>query len=258
MGTSITFASGKGGTGKTAVVVNLGLALAAMGKKVVVLDADVAMANVALTLGIERAPISLHNVLMGENDIKEAVYEGPGGIRYVPASLSIERYRKLEYEKLQEAVESLEKQFDYVLIDSPPGIGPDAEAAMKAAKLVVLVVIPEPICLADSFKVKTFAEKQNLKVLGFVSNMVLGDRSEIKTKDLETVLGVPVLGLVSEDVEARRSTALQQPVMLRAPSSLFASGIRNLAATLTGERPAQVKVAKSGFLSRLFGVFKKR
>jgi septum site-determining protein MinD len=258
MGTSITFASGKGGTGKSVVVVNLGLALAQMGKKVIIVDADVAMANIGLMLGIERAPISLHNVLMGENSIRDAVYEGPGGIKYVPASLSIERFRRLDYDKLKDAIAELEKQADYVLIDSAPGIGPDAEAAMKAGRETILVVVPEPVCLADSFKMKTFAEKQNVKVRGFVANMVLGDKSEIKTADLETVLGVPVLAVIPEDVETRRSTALQQPLFLRTPNAPFARAMRQLASKLTGEKPRESKPSGGGFFSFLFGIFKKK
>lgn len=258
MGTSIAFASGKGGTGKSVVVVNLGILLSQMGKKVVIVDADVAMANVGLMLGIERAPISLHNVLMGENSIQEAVYDGPAGVRYVPASLSIERYRKLEFDKLRGAIAELEKQADYVLVDAPPGIGVDAEAALKASKEIILVVVPEPVCLADSFKVKTFAEKQNLKVRGFVSNMVLGDKSEIKNQDLETVLGVQSLGSIPVDVEARRSTALQQPLVLRTPASASARAIRQLAAKLTGERVPEAAPQRRGFFDRLFGIFKKR
>jgi septum site-determining protein MinD len=253
MATTITFVSGKGGTGKSAVVLNLGLTLAQLGKKVIIVDADVAMANLALMLGIERAPINLHNVLMGENPIREAIYDGPLGLKYVPASLSIERYRRLDYDKLKDAIGELEKQADYVLIDSPPGIGVDAEAAMKAGKELILVVMPEPTCLADSFKVRTFAEKYSLKVRGFVSNMVLGDRSEIKDRDLETVLGVPLLASIPEDIEARRSTALQQPAVIRQPATPFSKGIRQLAAKLTGEKVAEPAPPRKGLFARLFG-----
>jgi septum site-determining protein MinD len=247
---SIVFASGKGGVGRTSIALNLGIMLSSAGKKVVVVDADISMANISLLLGVERTPISIQNVLMGEANIEDAIYEGPNGLRYIPAELSLERVKSVDYEKLADVVKTLD-EYDFVLLDSPPGLGRDAEAAMKAAGEAVLVLTPEPGALADALKVKNFADKKGVKVLGFAVNMVLRDKAEIRKQDLETILGAKALVEIPVDLEVRRSSAMQIPVVVRAPHSPFSRAMRVLAAKLTGEAiEVQVKV-KKGFFSRL-------
>src|SRR3989338_2384545 len=137
---SIAIASGKGGVGKTSVSVNLGITLAKMGKRVVVVDADIMMANLCILLGIERAPINLHNVLVGEVDVKDAVYDGPGGLKYVPAALGMEKLGKIDYQRLSQAVQELGENADFVLVDCPSGLAVDAENALKSCKEVLLVL----------------------------------------------------------------------------------------------------------------------
>ncbi|MGC9113677.1 MAG: cell division ATPase MinD [Candidatus Micrarchaeia archaeon] len=261
--TSIVVSSGKGGVGKTSLAVNLGIVLAQAGKKTVVVDADIAMASVGIMLGIERAPISLHNVLMGEVEVKDAVYEGPKGLKYVPSSLSLERLKKVEYEKLRTAIAELETENDFVIIDSPPGLSQDALAAIRSAKEMIMVVTPEPASLADALKIKSVAERNNVKIIGLVMNFVTHDKSEIKRQDLETLLGLRVIAEIPEDLEARRSAALQQPVVLRAPESDFAHGVLDVAGALHGvelkvEAKPKKKSVFSGIAAALASLFKKK
>ncbi|HLD62828.1 MAG TPA: cell division ATPase MinD [Candidatus Norongarragalinales archaeon] len=252
--TSLVFASGKGGVGKSTITLNLGLLLAQTGKKVVIVDADVQMANVGLMIGVDKTPISLNNVLREENVITEAVYEGPAGLKYVPSSISAES-ENLNYAILKKAVKRLEEIYDYVLIDCPPGLGEDALAAITSAKEMILVITPEPISLADALKVQILAEKNNVKINGFVLNMVLGDKNEIKPRELETILKLKNLGVLPEDVEVRRASAIQKPVALNAPSSKFTRSLRSLATQITGEQ-MQAPEEKRGFLAGIVGFFK--
>lgn len=254
---AIALASGKGGVGRTNTAVNLGLLLAASGKKTVVVDADITMANLILLLGVERAPISLQNVLMGEASIKDAVYETFNKMKYVPAELSIERIKGVEYEKLKEVIKGL-NDYDFVIIDCPPGLNKDAEEALKAANELILILTPEPTSLADAIKIKNYAEKKNIKILGFITNMVLHDKSEIRKQDIEAVLGIPCLAEVPVDLEVRRSNSLQVPVAIRAPSTPFMRGMRALAAEITGET-IKTEKKKRSLLDFLFGwLFRKK
>src|SRR5690606_6478266 len=121
----ISVASGKGGVGKTTITANLGVALATYGEEVIVLDADVAMANLELILGMEGKSITLQDVLSGEATIDEAIYEGPGGVKIVPAGISLEGLRKVKLDRLEEALEVLIEDADILLIDAPAGLEKD-------------------------------------------------------------------------------------------------------------------------------------
>lgn len=243
---SIVIASGKGGVGKTSIALNLGLVLAQQGKRVVIVDADVSMANVGIMLGIERAPISLHNVLMGETNIRDAVYEGPYKLKYVPSSLSLERIKRLSLERLKNAVADLEPIADYAIIDSPPGLTREAEFAVTSARELLLVVTPDPASLADALKVLNFASKNGVSPLGIVINMSIGDKNEVKKDDVETLLSSKVIVQIPEDMEMRKSTIAQVPLIIKNAQAPSAKKIRELAAALTGEKiHEETKVKKS-------------
>ncbi len=225
-----------------------------MGKRVVVVDADVVMANLGILLGIERAPISLHNVLVGEVDVKDAVYDGPAGLKYVPASLGLEKLQRLDYQRLAKAVEELAEANDFVLVDCPSGLAVDAENALKSCKEVLLVMTPEPASLADCLKVRKVAERNSISVAGVVYNMLTGDRSEIRRADVETLLGEKVLVEIPLDLNVRRAGAVQEPVAIKFPDTVFSRAMRQVAARLSGEEPSAESV-KSGLLHKILGVF---
>lgn len=247
----IAIASGKGGNGKTTLSLNIGISLSQVGKKVLIIDADFAMANVGVMLGIERAPISLHNVLMDEVTIHDAFYDGPAGIKYVPAGLSIERIRRMNYDRLKDAVKQL-KDFDFVFVDCAPGLEKDAIAGILSASEMIIIMAPEPSSLADALKVKSFAEINNIKIIGIVTNFVTRDKSEIKKQDLETLMNSKVLAELPYDIEVKRAAGEQKPVILKSPDSAFSHALLNLTAFLSGVQSVkpQVKI-KKGFLQNL-------
>lgn len=248
---TIVITSGKGGVGKTSIAVNLGIALVQLGKRTVVVDADLAMANVGIMLGIDRAPISLHNVLLGETNIRDAIYEGPGKLKYVPSSLSLERIKRLVLEKLPEAINDLEPVADYVLIDSPPGIDKVVETAISSSKEMLVVVTPDPASLADALKVINFAGKKGIPVTGIIENMVTGDKTEVRKEEIETLLSAKLMHQIPEDLEVRKATSLQMPFVIRNPNSPAAREIRILAGKLTGEKVFVETKVKKGFLQSI-------
>ncbi len=253
--TSIAFASGKGGVGKSSICLNLGLVLARAGKKVVVIDADISMANIGLMLGIERSPITLNHVLSGENAIRDAVYEGPLGMRYVPSELSTDRLSSADLHKLKNAIVELEKDYDYVLVDPAPGWMQDAKAAMDSVQEAYVIVMPDPPAMADGLKVKNYLERKGVKLNGIIVNMVANDPSEIKANEIEALLGVKVAAVLPEDRNVRRAAANQKPIALGAPNSPFMLALTKLAAQMTGAKIAAVaetKVKKGPLSSILY------
>ncbi|MBI4361048.1 AAA family ATPase [Candidatus Micrarchaeota archaeon] len=254
---SIVFASGKGGVGKSSVSLNLGLLLAKNGKKVVIIDADVAMANLGLMMNVERIPITLNDVLSGENEVQDAVYEGPFGLRYVPSALSTEKLSKADYHRLKKAVLALEKEYDYVFIDAAPGWMEDAKAAMDAAQEAYVLLTPEPPALADGLKVKNYLERKGVKIHGAIANMVLNDPAEIKKQDMEALLGIKIAAMLPEDRNVRRASALQKPVALLAPHTPFMLSLGKLAEQLSGAKIVLPETnVKKGFIRSILDSFR--
>lgn len=234
MGLSITIASGKGGVGKTILAANLGAAIAGFGKDVTVLDADIEMANLELHFGLEGMKTTLYDVLRNKADIKDAIYKGPGGVKVVPSGISLYKLRKAELAKLKDILEELLKGTDVLLIDAPPGIGSDVVAVLAAGQELLLVVTPEFASIPGAFKTKEVAKKLGTHVLGVVVNRAGHDESDLKVEEIETILGLKVLGAVPEDPEVRRSVAAGQPIVIKSPDSPAALAIKKLAAELIG------------------------
>jgi septum site-determining protein MinD len=235
MGISMTIASGKGGTGKTTVSANLGIALAQLGRNVILLDADVEMANLELHLGLEGMKTTLHTVLAGEADIKDAIYEAPGGVRAVPAGMSIDSLRKVEYDKLKDVLNELKEMCEILIIDVPSGIGRPVIVTLSAGEEILLVTTPDISAMSDVLKTKIVARKLGANILGVVLNRALFDRSDLAVNEVETILETKVVSVIPEDTEIKMSLTTGQPAILRSPDSPAVRAIKKLAHELVGE-----------------------
>jgi len=261
MGRVIAIASGKGGTGKTTVTANLGIALSKLGQKVLLIDADVAMANLSLILGMQSSPITLHDVLLGEAQVRDAIYDGPEGVRFIPSGLSLDNYKRVDSERLTTIVSELTEQFDYILLDVAAGIEKNVLSALSASQETLLVTMPTSPAIADALKTKIVAQRLGSKVIGIVINFVMNEKGEITKNDIANMLELPVYGSVPYDPEVRKSFMQEKvsPVIVRKPSSPASEEITKVASKLTGlKMPENVQVKKVGFLEKLFSFFKKK
>ncbi len=245
-----TIASGKGGTGKTTVTLNLGTALAMLGKKTIILDADIGMANLGLLLGLERSKITLHEVLSGNAKINEAVYEGPAGLKVVPSGLSLKGFQKSKPDRLKEVMTALIEGMDYVLIDAPAGISKDGVMPLAVADKVILVVNPELASMADALKTKALTEMLGRAIEGAILNRAELEKTELNRNKVSELLGVKILEMIPEDANVRRAAAFKVPVVIRTPTSPASIAFKRLAAQLAGERftEATMKQEKESFV----------
>jgi len=247
----ITVASGKGGVGKTIVTANLGVALASYGESVVVLDADIAMANLELVLGMEGKSVTLHDVLAGKAPIEEAIYEGPEGVKVVPAGISLEGLRNVKLERLEETLSHLVENTDILLIDAPAGLEKDAISALAAADEVLLVTTPEVPSISDVLKTKIIADKLDVNIIGVVVNREQHDKTFLTKEEIETILEVPVIAVIPEDVEVSRSAAFGEPIVVKNPKSPVSNAIMKLAADLIGKEFHPIEPDKKGVIAKL-------
>ena len=150
---AIAVVSGKGGVGKTNVVANLAAALGRRGQRVVVIDADLGLANVDTLLGLEPRG-TIRQVLNGACAIQEVFVDGPVGVRVVPASRGFEDMTQLtdaQRLRLLEQVDSLEGALDVLLLDTGTGISPNVLFFAMAAQEIMIVLTPEPTALTDAY-----------------------------------------------------------------------------------------------------------
>jgi septum site-determining protein MinD len=231
-----TIASGKGGTGKTMTVVNLGTSLALLGKKTVILDADIGMANLGLVLGLERSQITLHEVLAGDADVSEAVYELPTGLMVVPSGISLRGFQGADPDRLQFVMSELIKGADYVIIDAPAGINKDGVIPLAIADEVLLVVNPELSSMLDAAKVEAVIDIVGGTMGGIVINRVPQYRAAVTVQKIGEVMNAPVMGVIPEDSNVRTATAFKTPVVVRYPESPASRGYKALAARVAGEK----------------------
>jgi len=235
MGCSIAIASGKGGTGKSIISSNLSVVLAKAGKNVLILDADIKMANLSLLLDLEYADTTLNEVLSGEADLEDAIYE-KYGVKILPAGISLSKARKAKLDKLEEVFKEITQNTDYLIIDTPPGLEVDAISALAGAENVLLVVNPEISCIADVFKIKKVSDILNTNVLGLVVNRVRYDVSELSAKEIEAILESKAVGIIPEDQEVKRSVAFGVPFYIRSPNSIASKAIYRLGMNILGKK----------------------
>ncbi|WP_067052994.1 cell division ATPase MinD [Methanofollis ethanolicus] len=247
-----TIASGKGGTGKTTFTVNLGTALAQLGKETYILDADVGMANIGILLGLENVPVTLHEVLAGKATIDEAIYDGPAGLKVVPSGISLQGFQDANPDRLREVMHDLVDRCDYLLIDAPAGISRDGVVPLAVADEVILVVNPELSSIVDALKTKILTELVGGHVQHAIINRAGRDNLDFVEHKIEKSLGVTSLGVIPEDTYVRESAAYKMPVVIKHPTSGAARAIKKIAAEIAGcEYHDDVAATREGFIDRL-------
>ncbi|KUI98806.1 MULTISPECIES: MinD/ParA family protein [Vibrio] len=240
----IAVTGGKGGVGKTNVTLGMAMSMARQGKKVMVLDADLGLANVDVMLGI-RPKKNLGHVLAGECELKDAIVEGPYGIRIIPATSGTKSMVELSHAQhigLIRAFGSLEEEMDVLLVDTAAGISDMVVSFARAAQDVVVVVCDEPTSITDAYAlIKLLSREHQVPRFKIVANMV---RSYREGRELFAKLtlvterflnvGIELVACIPLDDNVRQAVKKQKIVVdafPRSPASLAISSLANKALT---------------------------
>ena len=246
----IAIASGKGGVGKTTTSINLGAALNAFGKEVVIVDANLTTPNVGLHLGAPIVPVSLNHVLLGKAKVSDAIYEHESGTKIVPSSLSVKELRRLNHGRLKSISRDLRKMADYVIYDGAAGLGEEAVASFEAADDIILVTNPEIPAVTDALKASKLIEDMGKSVRGVIVTRLNGRRSQMPIGNIQDMLELPIIGVVPEDNNVPESVVQKDAVVHTHPKSKAARAYKKIAAKIAGIEDYR---EERGMLARIFG-----
>ena len=266
-GTRVAITSGKGGVGKTSVAVNLATALARLGHRVGILDADFGLGNVDVMLGMTPGA-HVGSLLTGDKPLEEVAVDLPSGVRVVPAGSGVRALTSLtpaQWTRLGHAIDALAEDLDFLLIDTAPGIDDHVFQLARLVDEVIVVTSHEPTAIVDAYAmVKLLIAATPTTAIGIVVNAARdAAQADLVFRQLATAakrfLGrsVTSYGFVVRDARVGQAVMEQEPIVTRAPESPASLCFRRLALRVAnllkpGPGPAratQVHTARPGMMS---------
>ena len=237
--------SGKGGVGKTACVVNLAVMLSRLGKRVLILDADLGLANIDVVLGLTPR-FNLNHFFNNEQDLSGILIDGPHGIKILPAGSGIQNFTRLDSRqkmRLLEALDTMHNDFDVVLIDTEAGISENVTYFNTAAQDILVVTTPEPTAITDAYALmKLLSTRYHEKHFSLIVNFIRGEHEALDVfRKLTMVanryldISIDYFGSIPMDKQMTESIRQQQPIVDLYPGSKISSAFESLARTIAME-----------------------
>ncbi|MGE5560641.1 MAG: septum site-determining protein MinD [Chloroflexota bacterium] len=257
MGQVIVITSGKGGVGKTTTVANIGAALAMIGKRVALVDADIGLRNLDVVMGLEnRIVYDIVDVVEGFCRLKQALIKDKrfgDNLSLLPAAQTKEK-TAVSPDAMRTICSELKADCDFVLIDCPAGIEQGFRNAVAPAEQAIIVTTPDVSAVRDADRVIGLLEAQGLREPMLIVNRIrpsMVRRGDMMTvDDITEILAVPLLGVIPEDEGIIVSTNRGDPAAT-AQASLAGTGYRNIARRLNGQEvPLMSLEPRNGLLSR--------
>lgn len=250
----ISVTSGKGGVGKSSVVANLAMTLAAKGERVLLLDGDFGLANLDIMLDLKPRG-NIHDVLSGKLDAREVVLRVAPNVDILPASSGVMAMAQLSDEqkwRLLEIMQGLENGYDVLLIDTGAGISDDVTWLNTAAGEIIVVATPEPTSIADAYALmKVLHQKHKIKDFQLLVNQARSEAEAVRVYQQITAVAdrflnvsIDYLGHVLWDDLWTYAIRQRKPIVSAYPSSNAAKNFSTVADTLF--RPTERMVANGG------------
>lgn len=261
MGKVYVITSGKGGVGKSTTTANLGVGLAKLGKKVVLLDADIGLRNLDVILGLEnRIVYNSMDVMEGTCRLSQALIKDKKNptLFLLPASQTNDKNDVTE-EMMSKLVNELKEEFDYILIDCPAGIEQGFKNAILEAESALIVTTPEVSAIRDADRViglLSVAEIRDIKlIVNRVKMKLVNEGNMLGMEDIVDILGLEIIGVVPDDEEIVISTNKGEPVSGKATAP-SGKAYMNISKRLTGKEVDFLDISeKRGIASKIKRLF---
>lgn len=262
MGEVIVITSGKGGVGKTTSTANIGSGLAALNKKVVLIDTDIGLRNLDVVLGLEnRIVYNLVDVVEGNCRLKQAlIHDKKYSELYLLPSAQTRDKTSVTPEQMVKLTDELREEFDYIILDCPAGIEQGFQNAIAGADRAIIVTTPEVSAIRDADRIIGLLEANEMKKTELVVNRIRMDMVKrgdmMSVEDVVDILSVDLLGAVPDDEEV--VVATNQGTPLVGNGSMAGTAYANICKRIIGEEvPIMDLNVKTGVFSKLAGLFKK-
>jgi septum site-determining protein MinD len=263
MGEVIVITSGKGGVGKTTSVANIGTGLAALGKKVLLIDTDIGLRNLDVVMGLEnRIVYDLVDVIEGSCRIKQALIKDKryNDLYLLPAAQTRDK-SAVSPKQMQDLCNELKEQFDFVIIDCPAGIEHGFKNAIAGAEKAIIITTPEVSAVRDADRIVGLLEAHELCNPLLIINRVRIDMVKrgdmMSINDMIDILAIELLGVVPDDEDIIISTNRGEPIVNNMKSRVGLA-YRNISQRLNREQiPIMDLEVGRGIFSRLMRLFRR-
>jgi septum site-determining protein MinD len=257
----VTVTSGKGGVGKTTTTANIGVALARMGKRVVVIDADIGLRNLDVVMGLEnRIVYDIVDIVEGRCKLRQAMIKHKQfpELYLIPAAQTRDK-TAVSPANMVEITNKLREDFDFIVIDSPAGIERGFRNALAPADEVLIVTNPEVSAVRDADRIIGLIEAANRGPARLILNRVkmemIRKGEMLSAKDVTDILAISIIGIVPEDEYVIPASNSGVPVSTN-EKSRAGQAFRNIARRLNGEDVPFIPLENSGgFFNRIVNLF---
>ncbi|ELR97104.1 septum site-determining protein MinD [Gloeocapsa sp. PCC 73106] len=238
----IVITSGKGGVGKTTISANLGMTIASLGRKVILVDADFGLRNLDLILGLEnRIVYTAVEVIEGECRLEQALVKDKrqGNLFLLPAAQNRTK-DAVNPQQMKELIGKLTNLADYIIVDCPAGIENGFQNAIAGAKEALIVTTPEVASVRDADRVIGLLEAHGIRRIQLIINRIKPEMVQVNEmmspEDILEILAIPLIGLIPDDQRVIVSSNRGEPLILSEKLSIPAIAFNNIARRLEGEK----------------------